>query len=57
MLTDMQIHEQCPSLNAPRGINLQFITVPLGCKCIKYSGCILKMQLSLEKICKTSPPR
>lgn len=57
MLTDMQIHVHCPSLNSPRGINLHFITVPLGCKCIKYSGSILKMQLSLEKICKTSPPR
>lgn len=57
MLTDMQIHVHCPSLNSPWGINLHFITVPLGCKCIKYSAYILKMQLSLEKICKTSPPR
>lgn len=57
MLTDMQIRVHCPSLNSPRGINLHFITVPLGSKCIKYSECILKMQLSLEKRCKTLPPR
>ncbi len=57
MLTDMQIYVRGPSLNSPRGINLHFILVPLGCKCIKYSAYILKMQLSLEKICKTSPSR